>query len=73
MRRREPPFIGGEEGAFGKCFIAIWKVPNQPPSIVNLGDTTIPTLGKAVNTNRPSLRPNGSLGCLLCSPGLGPW
>jgi hypothetical protein len=58
MRRREPPLIGGEEGVFGKCFIPIWKVSNRPPSTLNQGDTTIPTLGKAVSINQPNLRPN---------------
>jgi hypothetical protein len=57
-----PPLIGGEEGAFGKCFIPMWKVPNRPPSTLNLGDTTILTLGKAVSINQPSLMPNGASG-----------
>jgi hypothetical protein len=62
MRWREPPLIGGEEGAFGNCFIPIWKVPNQPPSTLNLGDTTIPMLGKVVSINRPNLRANRASG-----------
>jgi hypothetical protein len=49
-------------GHLEKCFIPIWKVPNRPPSTLNLGDTTIPTLGKAVSINRPSLGPNGASG-----------
>jgi hypothetical protein len=39
MRRREPPFIGGEEGVFEKGFILTWQAPNRPQGTLNPGIT----------------------------------
>jgi hypothetical protein len=40
MKRREPPFIDGEEGIFEKRLIPSWKAQNQPSNALNLGYTT---------------------------------
>jgi hypothetical protein len=55
MRRREPPFIGGEEGFLGKCFIPSWKAPNQPQTdVLGMLNLAIPygtIIAKAIADN----------------------
>ena len=64
--RREPPFIGGEEGFLGKCFIPSWKAPNRPPNrrlgALNLDDTLGPDMGKAASVNTRKMGPRGPSG-----------
>ena len=75
MRRGWPPFIGGEEGVLGKCFIPSWKAPNQPLNrylgALNLDNTMGTDVGKAVSDSmrKMGLRgPSGGVG----APGVWP-
>jgi hypothetical protein len=71
-RGREPPFIGGEEGALWKMLPPHIEGTKPTSTCIEPGQPSALTLGMAISCNRPKLGPNGaSWGAAAPAPWLG--